>query len=499
MLSNNEEIAVAKVKCLKSLLWHTRYFFKAQYQKKFVIGDHHELICNALERVLTGDLKRLIINIAPRYGKTEVAVKALISHGLALNPSSKFIHLSYADTLALDNSETVKDLVQSVEYQQLFPEVQIKKDSKAKDKWYTTQNGGVLARAAGGQVTGFGAGAVDDEAEFNNWLVDIEQSGLTDLEKKIKFGGAIIIDDPVKPEDADSDTAREKVNSRFDSTIRNRVNSRNTPIIVIMQRLHPNDLAGYLQRDGEQDEWEVISLPCIKEDGTALWPFKHTVDELQKMKKSNDIVFERQYMQNPKPKAGLLFSEDDLHFYDPTKTNLYDPDFTYVPTDPANEGGDDFASAASKLVGDRIYIDEVIYNTDGTDHNKPALVQLILKNRASAAGVEAVFGWKETAEQVRDELDKKNYIGDFRLLRPRTNKHSRILNRAAFIKNNFYFRSDYQDFPQYAKFMRNLTSYLKIQEAGRSNKHDDAPDLCEMVAVYYEKNFAHLWAYQLTA
>lgn len=494
IINDVDVLTVAKVKCLKSLLFHTRYFFKHQYNRKFIIGEHHEIIADALERVLTGKLKRLIINIAPRYGKTEIAVKSLISHGLALNPSAKFIHLSYADDLALDNSETVKDLIQTEAYQQLFPAVQIKKDAKAKNKWYTTANGGVLARAAGGQVTGFGAGQVDEEEDFENWLNDIEQTGISDLERKLQFGGAIIIDDPVKPEDADSDTAREKVNSRFDSTIRNRVNSRNTPIIVIMQRLHPNDLSGYLQREGEQDKWEVIELPCIKSDGTALWPFKHTIDELKAMKQANEIVFERQFMQNPKPKAGLLFPIDDLHFYDPeTVKGLNDPDFCYVATDPANEGGDDFASGAAKLIGDRIYITDVLYNTEGADFNEAALVKLCLAVNAGSCGVESVMGWKETAERVRTELEQKNYQGEFRLLRPRTSKHSRILNRASFIRNNFYFRKDYNDYPQYAKFMRNLTSYLRIQEAGRGNKHDDAPDLCEMIGSYYEKNFAHLY------
>jgi hypothetical protein len=494
--TDTDLLSVAKVKCLKSLLFHTRYFFKHQYNRKFVIGEHHEIICNALERILRGELRRLIINIAPRYGKTEIAVKSFISHGLALNPSAKFIHLSYADDLALDNSETVKDLITTQSYQELFPDVKIKKDAKAKNKWYTTQNGGVLARAAGGQVTGFGAGQVDEEDEFNEWIAGIDhQNGLTDLEKKFNFGGAIIIDDPVKPEDADQDTIREKVNSRFDSTIRNRVNSRHTPIIVIMQRLHPQDMTGYLLRDGEQDEWEVISLPCLKEDGTSLWEFKHTVSELIAMKKANELVYERQFQQNPKPKVGLLFALDDLNFYDPDKLakGLSDPDFCYVPSDPANEGGDDFASVDSRLIGDRIYIHNVIYNTEGADFNEVALVKLILDAKAGAAAVESVFGWKETAERVRAELERKNYQGEFRLTRPRTSKHSRILNRASFIRNNFYFRSDYLDFPQYAKFMRNLTSYLRIQEAGKGNKHDDAPDVCEMAASYYEKNFSHLY------
>lgn len=491
----NSNIAkVAKVKCLQSLSFHTRYFFKAQYKRKFVIGDHHVIIWDALERVLRGELKRLIISIAPRYGKTEIAVKALLSHGLALNPAARFIHLSYADSLALDNSETVKDLVQSAEYQELFPEVQIKKDSKAKDKWWTTKNGGVLARAAGGQVTGFGAGQVDEEAEFDDWLAGVEDnSNKTDLEKKMLFGGCIIVDDPLKPEDADSDIAREKVNSRFDSTIRNRVNSRNTPMIVIMHRLHPNDLAGYLQREGEQDEWEVINLPCIKEDGAALWPFKHTIEELQLMKLANEIVFERQFMQNPKPKAGLLFPLDDLNFYDPEAIDLSDPDFCYVPCDPANEGGDDFASGVFKLIGDKIYVQDLLYNTEGADFNEAAMVDMIKQAKANSVGVESIFGWIETAKRVREDLEKKNFEGEFRMLRPRTNKHSRILNRSSFIRNHLVFRRDYNTIPQYAKFMRNLTSYLKIQAPGAMNKHDDAPDLCEMAGSYFEKNFAHLF------
>lgn len=489
-----DELQVLKVKCLKSLRFHTRFFFRSQFDRSFVIGGHHEVMFSALERVLRGELKRLIINVAPRYGKTEVAVKAFISHGLALNAAAKFIHLSYADQLALDNSTYVRDLVTSPDYQLIFPEVKLKPGVKAVDKWYTDENGGVLARAAAGQVTGFGAGTVDEEAVFDDWIAGInEQTGYSDLDKKFKFGGAIIIDDPIKPEDADSDTIREKVNERFDSTIRNRVNSRNTPIIVIMQRLHPNDLAGYLQREGEQDKWEVIELPCINEKGQALWPFKHTVAELSAMKKANEIVFERQYMQNPKPKAGLLFPIDNLNFYDPDLVNLDDPDFTYVAADPADEGGDDFAAGPGKLIGDRIYISEVLYNTEGADFNEAALVKMVIRNRASTTGVESVFGWVETAKRVKTELEEKNYEGDFRLLRPRQNKHSRILNRASFIRNHFYFRKDYEQYPQYAKFMRNLTSYLRIQEAGRGNKHDDAPDLCEMIASYFEKNFAHLF------
>lgn len=513
------KLAVAKVKCLKSLLFSSRYFFKHTNKTKLVIGDPHRIICEALERVLRGECKRLIINIAPRYGKTEFAVKQFIAHGLALNPASKYIHLSYSDDLALDNSERIKDVVASHEYRQLFPSVEIKHGSDAKNKWYTTAGGGVLARAAGGSVTGFGAGQTDGEPDtddIDEFINDIAAAQQPDdpLDKKMKFGGAIIIDDPIKPEDADSETIRERVNSRFDSTIRNRVNSRNTPIIIIMQRLHPNDLCGYLQRKDEADDWEVISLPSINQvalpvpgqkndDGTqrclkigdALLPWKHTKDELKKLEKSNELVFGRQHMQDPSPKSGLLFPKQEISFYNHAEMweKLDNADFVYVCADPANLGGDDFASGVFKLIGNKIYVTDIAFNTFGTDVNEPIVRDFCLKNRAGECGVEGIMSWKETAERIRGFLHDRDYQGEFRLLRPRTNKHSRILNRASFIKNNFVFRDDWEDMDEYAKFMRNLTSYMRIQQPGAANKHDDAPDLCEMAGVYYERNHGHVW------
>ena len=527
---NIKRLQVAKVMCLKTLLFSTRYFFKELNHTPFVVGDPHRIIAHALERVVTGKCKRLIINIAPRYGKTELAVIRFIAYCLSLNAAAKFIHLSYSDDLALDNSERIKDIVQSEPYQLLFPHVQVKRDSKAKNKWYTTEGGGVLARAAGGSVTGFGAGKTDgeltpemlaelqrmedeeDKQEFDEFF-ESDKKANDDWDEKFEFGGAIIIDDPIKPEDADSETMRERVNSRFNSTIRNRVNSRNTPIILIQQRLHPNDLAGFLQRKDEEDDWEVISLPSINqkalpvpgaknEDGSqrslvigeALLSWKHTLSELKKKEKSDPLVFGRQHMQDPSPKAGLLFPLQELRLFafETMREQLEDPDFAYVCTDPANLGGDDFATGIFKLIGNRIYLTDVIYNTDGEDHNKPRVVRLVLGNRVGAVGVEGIIAWHETAKEIRKELEDKDYQGEFRVLRPRTSKHSRILNRSSFIRNNFYFRDDYEDFPEYAKFMRVLTGYARIQPPGGKPK-DDAPDLCEMAGVYYQRNHSHLW------
>ena len=485
---------VKRIKTLNVLLkqdftLYTRYFFKAQYRRKWKQWDHLLIIADALQKVIEGKITRLIINVFPRGGKTELAVKSFISYGLALNPAAKFIHVTYSDTLSVDNSEQARDWVTSSEYQEIFPNVKLKPATKAKHKWYTTAGGGVYATASGGQITGFGAGLVDDD----------EMNEFAPIDGNV-FGGAIIIDDPNKVDDADSEIQRNRVNERFDSTISTRVNSRHTPIIIIQQRTHERDLTGYLLEKQKRVEdgglWHVITLPSIKEDGTALCPDKFTIEELRALEAHNDIVFQRQHMQNPKPRAGLLFPIDDLKFFDPNMPELKDPDYSLVAIDPAGVGGggDDFASSLSKLIGNKIYITDVIYNTLGSDHNEIKVEELILETNPKTVVCESIMGFQETSKRIREAVWAKGWNNEYRNLHPRTNKHVRIVNRASFIRNNFVFRSDWESLPQYAKFMRNLTSYLKIQEAGSKNKHDDAPDNMEQHAGYYEKNFPHLWA-----
>lgn len=489
-MSDLKKNKVAKFLCQSDLLFYTRYFFKQNHKRTFIVGNHHKIICEALEKVLRGEITRLIINIAPRYGKTELAVKNFISHGIALNPAAKFIHLSYSDTLALDNSEEVRDMVASDAYKELFPNVAIKIDSKSKKKWYTTAGGGVYATSAAGQVTGFGAGNVDEEDLTNNISELIESN----LDKKLSFGGAIIIDDPIKADDADSDVVRERVNQRFDSTIRTRTNSRNTPIIIIMQRLHPNDLSGYLQSI-EPDVWTVISLPAILTNDNneleSLWPFKHTLQELNMLRSVNDIVFDRQYMQNPKPKEGLMFSEDDLQFYNPETVDVLAlAEYKHMYIDPANEGGDDLAAPIGFLIKDKIYIHDIIYNNFGTDINEPLIIQTALKYKVNSIEVEANSAWYLFSNNIFRKLDELRSRIDCRTIRNTTNKHTRIISQSAFIKNNFIFRSDWQHIPDYKKFMTVLTSYMKNKDG---NKKDDAPDAATGLATYFGINFEHLY------
>lgn len=267
--------AILKEKCENDLLFFTRYMFKENYGSKFRVSKFHEQIAETLQRVYDGEITRLIINVPPRYGKTEIAVKMYISWCLAKNSKAKFIHLSYSDSLALDNSEAAKNYLISDAFTKLWP-TRISKDSSSKKKWYTNDGGGVYATSSGGAITGFGAGT----------------------------GGAIIIDDPLKPDDALSDVKRGFINNRYNTTIRSRVNSRETPIIVIMQRLHEEDLTGYLLDGGSGEDWEHLKIPALDENNEPLWPEKHDFKELEQIRQADRYTFAGQYMQEPAPDEG---------------------------------------------------------------------------------------------------------------------------------------------------------------------------------------------------
>ena len=461
-----KELKIAKYQCLVSTLFFSRYFFKKRFNRKFVIGEHHKIISDVLDRVIKGELKKVIFNIAPRYGKTELAVKNFIAKGLAVNPSSRYIHLSYSDDLALDNSDEVRELIKSAEYQEMFPNVKIKPKSDSKKKWYTSEDGGVYATSAAGQVTGFGAGQVDDEElnQMSNWLVGKDGQ---------LFGGALIIDDPIKPEDADSDNIRERVNQRFDSTIRNRVNSRNTPIIIIMQRLHEKDLCGYLI-DQEPGEWTVISLPCLKEDGTALWEFKHTVEELNKIKSNNKIVFERQYQQSPKPLEGLMFPENELRYYKQSDLLKFESSIGYA--DIADEGEDNLSAPIGRNIGKDIYITDVVFCRENTGVTLPMVAETLKRNETKFIRVES----NNMGAMFNRELAKLVPNTQCFPAHSSSNKFTRILMDSEFIKRNCLFIHPNEQNAQYKAFMKELTSYL----SNGKSKHDDAPDSLSGLAMF---------------
>lgn len=289
-----------------------RYFFKAREGSEWLANKHHELMTRVLDKVYAGEITRLIVNIPPGYTKTEKVVINFTSRGLAINPKAKFIHVAYGDDLALLNSQVIRDQVGLPEFQELYP-MAIREDVSAKKRWFTEQGGGMMAVASGGSITGFRAGRMT----------------------KKKFTGAFIIDDPIKPDDAYSAAKRRRVNNRFNNTIKSRLAVEDVPIIVIMQRLHEDDLCGFLLAGGSGDKWHHLVLPALIEEEKApysskythgipiehnfepgaLWPFKHSEEQLRQMAIADPYTYASQYAQRPSPLGGGMFRQHWWKFY----------------------------------------------------------------------------------------------------------------------------------------------------------------------------------------
>ncbi len=279
------------------LLAFTEYVFERRNGVKLKHNWHQDAICNALERVVIGKCKRLIINIPPRSGKTELAVINFIAWCMGNFPDSEFIHASYSKRLATNNTWNARAVVEHESFADVFGHAQLRHDSNAKDEWRTEAGGVVYATGADGTITGYGAGKMRDT-----------------------FGGAIIIDDPHKAGEANSDTMRQNVIDWFSTTMESRKNRPDTPIIVIMQRLHEHDLSGWLLSGGNGEKWEHLNIPAETAAGESFWPEQFPWDDLKRKEAANRYVYAGQYMQNPAPVGGGIFKDEWWQYYDAAPT-----------------------------------------------------------------------------------------------------------------------------------------------------------------------------------
>ncbi|KUE88895.1 terminase [Cupriavidus necator] len=293
-----ERLAAAEL-ARADLYFYTRWMFYERRRFHWKRGPHHKIICEALTRVFRGECRRLIINMAPRYSKTELAVPNFVSWAMGQFPDAEFIHTSYGAKLAAKNSLATREMLSHPAYQEIFPAAMLDPSSSARDDWKTTAGGVLYATGSSGPITGFGAGKQRDG-----------------------FGGAIIIDDPHKPDEAESETVREGVIEWFQNTLESRTNTPDTPIILIMQRLHERDLAGWLLNGGNGETWEHVCIPARNEDGTPLWPEKHTAADLARMEEANPYVFAGQYMQSPAPRDGGVFKPSRIEIVDALPADL---------------------------------------------------------------------------------------------------------------------------------------------------------------------------------
>lgn len=278
-------------KARKSLLDFVTYT-----NESYKAAAHHELIAGKLEAVERGEIKRLMITMPPRHGKSELASRRFPAYYLGRNTDKQIIAASYNSDLANDFGREVRNIVASPEFANLF-EVKLSQDSRAANRWHTDKGGMYVSAGVGTAITGRGA--------------DI-----------------LLIDDPFKDrQEADSEITRERVWDWYTSTAYTRLMPGGA-IIVINTRWHDDDLSGRLlaEQSNGGDRWELLSLPAIAENGDALWPDWYPIERLEQIK---NVLPARDwnslFQQNPVPDDGDYFKKDWLNEYDelPDRLNIY--------------------------------------------------------------------------------------------------------------------------------------------------------------------------------
>lgn len=268
----------------------TKYITNRDYIESKPIGreSHQIIICRELSSLarLEYPNENLLINVEPGSGKS-LQICMWIAWCYTLNPKCNFIYISHGQTLAAEQTAFIKQIMSSSMYRYLF-DIEIAKDTKAKDHFATTDGGHVAAFGSSGAITGRNAG----------------------LPGQSIFSGAVVIDDAHKPDESFSDTMREAVIRNYENTIRQRPRGDNVPILFIGQRVHEADLAAFLIDGKDIKPWRKIILKALDEAGNALYPIVHSREYLLELKEKSPYVFASQFQQEPTPAGGSLFNPE---------------------------------------------------------------------------------------------------------------------------------------------------------------------------------------------
>ena len=260
---------------------------------------HIEAIAYQLERVRRGEITRLIINMPPRSLKSISASVAFPAFLLGRDPSRRIICVSYSAELAKKHSNDFRAVLEAPWYRSVFPSAQIGPYKNSETEIELTARGFRLATSIGGTLTGRG-------------------------------GDTVVIDDPLKPDDAISEIRRTAANQWFTNTLLSRLDDKRTgAIVIVMQRVHMDDLTGFVL--STSDEWEVLNLPAMAEadedipisatnvhcrkTGEAL-SAREPISELEKLKlQLGSDAFSAQYQQMPVPPGGAMIKRDWIKRY----------------------------------------------------------------------------------------------------------------------------------------------------------------------------------------
>ena len=269
--------------------------FVKQIWPEFIEGEHHKIIAEKFNKLASGEIKRLIVNMPPRHTKSEFASTLLPAWMIGNTPKLKIIQTTHTGELAVRFGRKAKTLIDSPEYQEIF-KTRLREDSQAAGRWETAQGGEYFAAGVGGAITGRGA----------------------DL---------LIIDDPHSEQDAMNMSALERAYEWYTSGPRQRLQPGGK-IVCVMTRWNTKDLTGILlknQSEPKSDQWDLVEFPAIMPSGDPVWPGYWKLDELESVKASLSLgKWNAQWMQNPTSEEGAIIKREWWQHWDKDELPVLD-------------------------------------------------------------------------------------------------------------------------------------------------------------------------------
>jgi predicted phage terminase large subunit-like protein len=440
-----------------------RCFSELNPQAAFAPNWHLEIIAAKLTAVREGKIRRLIINLPPRHLKSSMASIAFPAWCLGHDPSAQILCVSYAQDLADKLARDCRSIMTSPWYRRIFP-TRLAPHRQAVQEFITTRQGYRLATSTGGVLTGRGA--------------DI-----------------ILIDDPLKPEEALSDAQRKAANEWYDHTLYSRLNDkRHGAIVIIMQRLHEDDLVGHVLA---QEPWEVLSFPAIAEadevhaietiwgprsfrrrQGEALHPDREPLEVLDRIRRTiGEYNFAGQYQQSPAPLGGGLVKAEWFKRYG-EKDRLEHFDRIVQSWDTANKATElsDFSVCTTWGVkGKNLYLLGLFRRR----LEYPALKRAVREQLSLFGANEVLIEDKASGTQLIQELIDEGCHGVTRY-EPTCEKIMRLHAQTAVIENGFVH------IPETAPWLEEYLHELTVFPKG---KHDDQVDSTAQFLDWFKRPF----------
>lgn len=287
------------------------YLFRIIESRPFIIEDLHKDLFDVCQNIINLKSIRQIINLPPRSAKTTL-MSYLVVYAITTKPNSNIIYTSFSQSLLNEISSKVANILEDPVYKALYPnQITVTeentnpvdefwsdyklKETKGKSNYYSNRKistyagGTCLFASVGSQITGYGAGIRNNDKSFN---------------------GMLVMDDPNKPDDTNSEIMRNKVLRYYEETLLSRLNNSNVPIVLVQQRLHLADLSGLLIK---KYKFNVLKKPLVV-DGICQLPSQYTQERLEEIQ-TNAYMFNSQYQQEPIYRGGMVIKSEWFGYY----------------------------------------------------------------------------------------------------------------------------------------------------------------------------------------